>query len=41
MLDRNGLRPARVLITKSGEMIIASETGVLDVPAEDVEHKAR
>lgn len=41
MLDRNGLRPARVLVTKSGEMIIASETGVLDVPAADVEHKGR
>ncbi|MDE5902550.1 MAG: glutamate synthase subunit alpha, partial [Muribaculaceae bacterium] len=25
MLDRNGLRPARVTVTKSGEMIIASE----------------
>lgn len=41
MLDRNGLRPARVVITKSGEMIIASETGVLDVPAEDIERKTR
>ena len=41
MLDRNGLRPARLLITKSGEMIIASETGVLDIPAADVEHKAK
>lgn len=41
MLDRNGLRPARVLITKSGELIIASETGVLDVPPADVKHKGR
>lgn len=41
MLDRNGLRPARVAITKSGEMIIASETGVLDIPAEDIERKSR
>ena len=41
MLDRNGLRPARVLITKSGEMIIASETGVLDVEAVDIQHRGR
>lgn len=41
MLDRNGLRPARVVITKSGEMIIASETGVLAVPPEDIERKSR
>lgn len=39
MLDRNGLRPARAVVTKSGEMIIASEAGVLDIPAEDIERK--
>ena len=41
MLDRNGLRPARMTVTKSGEMIIASETGVLDIDPANVEHKAR
>ncbi|MCM1163130.1 MAG: glutamate synthase large subunit [Muribaculaceae bacterium] len=41
MLDRNGLRPARVVVTRNGEMIIASETGVLDVPAEEIDHKSR
>lgn len=41
MLDRNGLRPARVIFTKSGEMIIASETGVLDVPADNIDRKTR
>lgn len=41
MLDRNGLRPARVVVTTDGEMIIASETGVLSVPEEKIEHKAR
>lgn len=41
MLDRNGLRPARVTITKNGEMIVASETGVLDIDPAEVEHKAR
>jgi len=29
-LDRNGLRPARYGITKSGKIVIASETGVVD-----------
>lgn len=41
MLDRNGLRPARVTVTKNGEMIIASETGVLNLPAEEIENKGR
>lgn len=41
MLDRNGLRPARMTVTKSGELIIASETGVLDIDPANVEHKAR
>ena len=41
MLDRNGLRPARYLITRDGLMVIASETGVLDIPAADIESKGR
>lgn len=41
MLDRNGLRPARVVITKSGEMVVASETGALDVDPADIQHKTR
>jgi glutamate synthase (NADPH) large chain len=40
-LDRNGLRPARYLITKDGMLILASETGVLPVKPEDVESKGR
>jgi glutamate synthase domain-containing protein 2/glutamate synthase domain-containing protein 1/glutamate synthase domain-containing protein 3 len=40
-LDRNGLRPARYLITKDGQLILASETGVLPVKPEDVEYKGR
>jgi glutamate synthase domain-containing protein 2/glutamate synthase domain-containing protein 1/glutamate synthase domain-containing protein 3 len=40
-LDRNGLRPARYLITKSGELILASETGVLPVAPQEVESKGR
>jgi glutamate synthase (ferredoxin) len=35
-LDRNGFRPARVTRTASGLMAVASETGVLDVPDDDV-----
>lgn len=41
MLDRNGLRPARWLITKGGMMVIASETGVLDLEPSEIEAKGR
>ena len=41
MLDRNGLRPARYLVTSDDMLILASETGVLDVPAEKVLYKDR
>ncbi len=40
-LDRNGLRPGRYTITKSGKVVLASETGVIDVPPEDVLEKGR
>ncbi len=40
-LDRNGLRPARYLITKDGVLILASETGVLPVKPEEVVSKGR
>ena len=33
-LDRNGLRPARWTITTDDRVILASETGVIDVPPE-------
>jgi glutamate synthase domain-containing protein 2/glutamate synthase domain-containing protein 1/glutamate synthase domain-containing protein 3 len=41
ILDRNGLRPARWTITKDGLVVLASETGVLDIPPENVERKGR
>ena len=41
MLDRNGLRPARYLITHDGLMVIASETGVIDIPDENIASKGR
>jgi len=40
-LDRNGLRPARYVITKSGKVVMASEVGVLDIAPEDVLEKGR
>jgi len=41
ILDRNGLRPARWTVTKDGLVVLASETGVLDIPPENVERKGR
>lgn len=40
-LDRNGLRPGRFVITKSGKVVMASEVGVLDIAPEDVLQKGR
>ena len=39
ILDRNGLRPCRYLVTTDGLLVMASETGVLDVPPEKVLYK--
>jgi glutamate synthase (ferredoxin) len=41
VLDRNGLRPARYYVTSDDLVILASEVGVLDVPAERVLQKGR
>ena len=41
MLDRNGLRPSRYTITKSGMMVVASEVGVMDFEPCDVVSKGR
>jgi len=40
-LDRNGLRPARYLVTKDDLLIMASETGVWPVKPEEVKLKGR
>ena len=40
-LDRNGLRPARYVVTKSGQVVLASEVGVLEIPPEEVLQKGR
>jgi glutamate synthase (NADPH) large chain len=36
LLDRNGLRPSRYTVTKSGKLIMSSEIGVVDIEPEDV-----
>ena len=41
MLDRNGLRPSRYTITKSGMMVVASEVGVMDFDPSDIVSKGR
>ena len=40
-LDRNGLRPARYLITDDGLVLMASEMGVLDIPQSKIVKKWR
>ncbi|WP_415084450.1 glutamate synthase central domain-containing protein, partial [Labrys sp. (in: a-proteobacteria)] len=40
-LDRNGLRPARYLVTKDGLVVLASEFGVLPIPEADIVEKWR
>jgi glutamate synthase (NADPH/NADH) large chain len=41
MLDRNGLRPGRYVVTNDDIVVLASEAGVLDIPAENVRQKGR
>jgi glutamate synthase (NADPH/NADH) large chain len=41
MLDRNGLRPTRYLITKNDTIVIASEAGVLPFDAGEIKEKGR
>jgi glutamate synthase (NADPH) large chain len=38
-LDRNGLRPARYTVTNNNILIMASETGVLDIEPEIIKYK--
>src|SRR5260370_17078063 len=40
-LDRNGLRPARYLLTNDDRIIMASEMGVLPIPEKDITKKWR
>ena len=40
-LDRNGLRPARFTITRDGIIVMASETGVIEFPANQILKRGR
>ncbi len=40
-LDRNGLRPARYVVTTDDLVVLASETGVVDIPPERIRRKGR
>jgi glutamate synthase domain-containing protein 2/glutamate synthase domain-containing protein 1/glutamate synthase domain-containing protein 3 len=41
ILDRNGLRPSRYVVTRDGLVVMASEVGVLDIPPGDIVEKNR
>jgi len=41
VLDRNGLRPSRFVLTKDGTVVMGSEVGTLPIKPEDVERKGR
>ncbi len=41
ILDRNGLRPARYIVTKDGFVVMASEMGVLDIAPENISRSGR
>ena len=41
VLDRNGLRPARYVVTKDGFVVMASEVGVLDLPDASIAERNR
>lgn len=41
ILDRNGLRPAKYIITKDNRILIASEYGVLDIDEENIKERGR
>ena len=41
ILDRNGLRPARYIVTKDGTVIMASEVGVQDIRPSEIVHSGR
>ncbi len=41
LLDRNGLRPSRYTVTKSGKLIMSSEVGVVNIDPADIESHGR
>lgn len=38
-LDRNGLRPSRYTLTKNNQLVVASESGVVDIAPQDIVDK--
>lgn len=41
VIDRNGLRPSKYIITKDGNVVISSEYGVLDIEADNILERGR
>jgi glutamate synthase domain-containing protein 1 len=41
VLDRNGLRPSRYIVTRDDLVVMASEVGVLPIPEKEIIHKGR
>ncbi|WP_151901508.1 glutamate synthase large subunit [Sulfurimonas hydrogeniphila] len=41
VLDRNGLRPSKYIVTKDDNLLIASEYGVVDIPEEEIKERGR
>jgi len=41
VLDRNGLRPSKYIVTKDDNLLIASEYGVIDIPEEEIKERGR
>ncbi|ADR33789.1 glutamate synthase (NADPH) large subunit [Sulfuricurvum kujiense DSM 16994] len=41
VLDRNGLRPSKYIITKDDTLLIASEYGVIDIPEDQIKERGR
>ena len=41
VLDRNGLRPAKYIVTKDNRLLISSEYGVVDIPEEEIAKRGR
>ncbi len=41
VIDRNGLRPAKYIITKDNRLLITSEYGVLQIPTEEIVERGR
>jgi glutamate synthase domain-containing protein 2/glutamate synthase domain-containing protein 1/glutamate synthase domain-containing protein 3 len=41
VLDRNGLRPSRYIVTRDDALVLASEVGVLDLPPDQVRLRGR